>query len=425
MANDVWQVQVQGTIYEADSETLKQWATQGNLLPQDFVKKGNLNWTPAANVPMLRPIFGTGGLTSSATNPVHQSGASLPAYAPPPPAPVPGGFSNSSSGAPVYGTVPASTTAHLMVCRNHPQVTPDYVCRACAAPLCKNCVKLVANRVPVCSVCGELCQPYAEIAQQMARDAYQTSGFGVTDLFDGFRFPFTDVVALIIFCIVYAVMKVGAGFGGLFGWIILTVVSTGMLFATMSTVIRRVADGRVNEGYAPDFGSAYDDVIHPFFLSIGVILISFGPAIVAVLYAGIGIISAFFRGAGEDQAGMREAMAKAVVALVFAGVAAVWAVLYYPMALLVAGFSQSFTAVINPLVGLDTIRRMGATYGGVFLMYLVIGVANFTISYIVGALGGRIAGSLIAPVFEFYFSIVLSYVLGIALFKCSSRLGLE
>ena len=43
---------------------------------------------------------------------------------------------------------------------------------------------------------------------------------------------------------------------------------------------------------------------------------------------------------------------------------------YYPMALAVAGYTQSFGSVVNPLVGLDTIRRMGSTCFKAFGMVL-------------------------------------------------------
>jgi hypothetical protein len=432
MVNDVWQVQVQGVIYETDTETLKQWAMQGNLLPQDLVKKGSLNWTPAGNVPVLRPIFGTGGLPSSPSNPGFSSSPNVPAYSPPPVVPPPtyqppppAPVKYAPPVAPAYGSVQSSAAAHTMVCRNHPQLAPDYVCNACAAPLCQNCVKMVANRMPVCTVCGELCQPYGNLSEQMSRTAYQSSGFGITDLFDAFRFPFSDVVALIAFCVVYTILRVAASFGGLFGGLLLTAVSTGMLFATMSTVIRRVSDGRVSEGYTPEFGSFYDDLIHPMFLSVGVFLISFGPFAIALIYAGTGMIRAFMGGVYEDDGAAAQARAQTAVALLVAGIGAIWGLLYYPMALLVAGFTQSFPAVLNPLVGLDTIRRMGGTYGLVFLMYVVLAVIGGGLGLVIRAVTpGFVSTFLISPL-DVYFSLVLCYLLGIALFKCSDRLGLN
>lgn len=429
MANEVWQVQVQGVVYQTDSETLKQWATQGNLLPEDLVKKGNLNWMPAGHVPLLRPIFGAAGLSLSQGGPTYASSQGGAAYAPSPsaplpPSPAPVSQTGSSAGAPVYGAI-QPTAGPSNVCRNHPQVTPDYICYACMTSLCKNCVNMVANRMPICTVCGELCRPYAELAQQMARMAFQTSAFNFNDLFDGLRFPFTDLVAFILFCVLYTVLKFGANFGGLIGGLMFTVVSTGLLFAMMSTVIRRVADGRVTEGFTPAFDSIYDDVIHPVFLSFGVYLISFGPFTVAMVYAFAGIIRAGMGRLYEDSAATSSAQTQAGVAIGAAIISGIWGLLYYPMALLVAGFTQSFVAVVNPMVGVDTIKRMGSTYGLVFVMYLLLAFSTGLINVVVKAVTPGIVTLAILSPLEVYFSLVLSYVLGISLFKCSDKLGLD
>src|SRR5947208_14949269 len=68
-----------------------------------------------------------------------------------------------------------------------------------------------------------------------------------------------------------------------------------------------------------------------------------------------------------------------------------WAFFYYPMALAVAGYTQSFGSVINPLVGLDTIRRMGVTYFKAFGMVLIIQVAGFVVAVIVAVITAPLA----------------------------------
>src|SRR5262249_17830075 len=57
-----------------------------------------------------------------------------------------------------------------------------------------------------------------------------------------------------------------------------------------------------------------------------------------------------------------------------------WALIYYPMALAVAGYSEQFSSVINPMVGLDTIRRMGSVYVKAFFMYLGVQGTGFAAS---------------------------------------------
>lgn len=63
-----------------------------------------------------------------------------------------------------------------------------------------------------------------------------------------------------------------------------------------------------------------------------------------------------------------------------------WAIFYYSMALAVAGYTQSFGSVVNPLVGLDTIRRMGSTYFKAFGMVPGIQAAGFILAVIVAVI---------------------------------------
>src|SRR5438067_195488 len=74
---------------------------------------------------------------------------------------------------------------------------------------------------------------------------------------------------------------------------------------------------------------------------------------------------------------VRQLVSRPGLILLLALLALGWAVFYYPMALLVAGWTEDFKSVINPLVGLDTMRHMGATYFKAFLMYAAVEAASF------------------------------------------------
>ena len=109
-----------------------------------------------------------------------------------------------------------------------------------------------------------------------------------------------------------------------------------------------------------------------------------------------------------------------------------WAIFYYPMALTVAGYTQSFGSVINPLVGLDTIRRMGTTYFKAFGMVIVVQVASLVTGVIIAIVTspltvpfmGNLVGNFIEATFTFYFYLVVACILGLSLFKCADRLGI-
>ena len=106
---------------------------------------------------------------------------------------------------------------------------------------------------------------------------------------------------------------------------------------------------------------------------------------------------------------------------------------YYPMALTVAGYTQSFGSVINPLVGLDTIRRMGATYFKAFGMVMVVQIVAGVVGVIVAVITspftlpymGNMVGNFINAHFTLYFYVVIACILGLSLFKCADRLGIN
>jgi len=110
-----------------------------------------------------------------------------------------------------------------------------------------------------------------------------------------------------------------------------------------------------------------------------------------------------------------------------------WAFFYYPMALAVAGYTQNFGSVINPLVGLDTIRRMGWTYFKAFGMVVLIQVIGLVVALLIAIITapfalpffGNLPAMFIDGSLTFYFNLVIACVLGLSLFKCANRLGIE
>jgi hypothetical protein len=120
-----------------------------------------------------------------------------------------------------------------------------------------------------------------------------------------------------------------------------------------------------------------------------------------------------------------------IIFLFLLGVA--WAIFYYPMALTVAGYTQSFLAVLNPLVGLDTIRRMGSTYFKAFGMVLIVQAVSFVVSVVIAVVTsafnmpfvGNLPGNFMSGVSMFYFNLVIACVLGLSLFKSADRLGIS
>ena len=62
----------------------------------------------------------------------------------------------------------------------------------------------------------------------------------------------------------------------------------------------------------------------------------------------------------------------------------VWGLFFFPAACAVAGYTRSFMAAINPLVGLDTIKRLGLDYINLLFMGLLLLIASGIIGIILG-----------------------------------------
>jgi len=471
---EVWRVSTVEGIFETDLETLKQWIVEGCVLPTDKVSKGNLSWIEAARVPKLKSAF-----DPSAT---------------PVPKPASTSFEAFVESNPAYGTSTPATTRTQPVhdappssaCQNHPDTDPDYVCRVCGALFCKDCTRFVSQKVPVCPLCGDLCREYGAVKERIAREEFQNSGFGMEDFVRAIRYPLQHKSALITGALIYAILLMAGFRGALVAWMI--------MFGCISHVISQVAWGRLNRSFMPDFSafSLWDDLVVPIFLGIGIMIVSWGPTIALLLALIFGAISGGVKSppllgpnptaesarpdmsvltdpnadpaklaaeneklqslrpgsqiardaeASKNDANNPTGAARYLLPYLGSGILIIllfllligWAVFYYPMALTVAGYTQSLGSVLNPLVGLDTIRRMGTTYFKGFGMVIVVQFFAFAVGVIVAAITapltlpfmGNLVGNFIGATFSFYFNLVIACILGLSLFKCADRLGIS
>jgi hypothetical protein len=471
---ETWRVSTVEGVFETDLETLRQWILEGCVLPTDKVCKGNLSWIDAGRVPKLKSAFAGEVDTPSL--------AAVPSVEPS------SEDSTRQQTASTSFTPPSNPTCH-----NHPDVAPLYICRVCNALLCKECPKFVGTaKVPLCSLCGDLCRPYEETRKKIEQRKFQSSGFGLADLGRALRYPFEHKDALIVGALVYGALLLAGSRG--------YITATVLLFCCASHVICQVAWGRLHRSFMPDFGGfdLMDDLIVPGLLGIAITIVSWGPAIALIIALAFGVVSSdavtpafspsrttaaqsqrvgpsaadlavltdpnadpeklakanaklnetrpgvqISRQAEESRAGKDDLDELAgmvlphlkahfwflVLLLVFLA----WGVFYYPMALAVAGYTQSVSSVLNPLVGLDTIRRMRGTYLKAFGMVVVIQIVATIVGIIVGLITspfslpfvGNLPGNVVNGMFTFYFNLVIACVLGLSLFKCADRLGID
>jgi hypothetical protein len=112
-----------------------------------------------------------------------------------------------------------------------------------------------------------------------------------------------------------------------------------------------------------------------------------------------------------------------VGALIAFAFAALWALLYSPIALIAAAISQSFFATLNPITGIDAIRRMGSIYWEAWLIYLGIVIVGGILGGIVGIV--PLLGTFLAAFVESYMFLCFGCLLGFAVFKRAEELGVD
>ncbi len=534
-----WQVEANGSIYDTSFVEMTSWIDQGSLFRQDKVRKGNLRWIEAGKVPSLVAVFNAKENGQPLPPPVVTTTKLQPTTMPGDPIArtanyVPAEIHNSSADfETIHSDVP--------VCIVHAEVLAAYVCGTCFSNFCKGCPNSYGGSVKICPYCGAMCKSLAQIQKVQnethLHSSFSGRGFGFADLAKALAYPFKFKTSLIIGALMYMFFTLGQsamGFGGIFmlsGAIVSFMLANTLTFGVLSNTVENFAQGKLGLNFMPTFDdfSIWDDVVHPFFLMIGVYISSFGPTLVLVIAAFFFISSSasnemngfeadaaravnpelpyaanaakqseqvreLLRKQADDQkrridamddretqpdvslnregakdpdelkiekmsemiqqqrkaqlesavgktpetvAQERAAMIKKVIGYGFVfmallSISLLWGLFYYPAACAVAGYTQSFGATINPLVGIDTIRRLGFDYVKILSMVILIGVMSGFIFGIISMIlspfdmpgVGNIPAKAIGSLFGFYFSVVFACIVGFALYKAADRLKL-
>lgn len=540
---EVWQLMTHDGVYQADLPTLKQWVAEGIVLPTDKVRKGALNWIEAGRAPSLRRVFAgeevpepsqeLAATTTSATtdapqhshaalgdahaaatgahasNPASNSasnnapnsasnagahardlGLSAGVGASPFAEDEPGGFIEAVSTKDFPGVLPdispepsADAPTPAFTCQNHPAEAATLICRTCRETFCRACPnRMGTSSVLLCPSCGNFCDPLKNINERLALLERAASGFGFGDFKQALAYPLKHVGSLIGGALLYSVLLLG----GLWGHLL----APALLFGCISLAIHRVGYGSMDKDFMPDFSefSIWDDMIVPYFLGWGVMLVSLGPVILMTAVLVFGLFGGAAQtaappppsqmltpedakvlqdgGTAEQEAELKRKMdaltpsgqmaqqvaaakkkqqddstlalaskllAQPGIYFLLGLLALAWAGFYYPMALLVAGWTESFKSIINPLVGIDTIRHMGLNYFKAFAMYLAVYVASIVANALIAfatspfdmPFVGNVPGRFLGGFVTFYTSLVVACVLGLSLFKSADRLGID
>jgi len=273
------------------------------------------------------------------------------------------------------------------------------------------------------------------------------------------RYPLTDPMAFVMLAVVVWLFTAAAkfaAFGGVFGLLF----SQGLLYAYSFTAINRVSSGHM-QGFMPDLG----DLIGPVRLGIASMIVSSGPWLLLLfLIPAVMFLPAFLGGDGgaaaadvpevastpppelqelleeegmaadelegfddelgalEDEAGYAS-MGPPLWAWAALAFALLWKLVYSPVALIAAAISRSFFATLNPIVGIDAIRRMGSVYWEAMGLYTAIAIAQFVVGVAIGFL--PFVGGLLTAFIQSWAFLSIGCLLGLAVFKKARELGVD
>jgi hypothetical protein len=345
-------------------------------------------------------------------------------------------------------------------CVNHPQARSESVCRACNVGYCGECARKVQN-ASICPECDGLCLATAAFQEENERERQRAQPL-TDDLGLIFGYPFRDrwaFVLLALFTWFFGLMKGFSGFAYL--------LSEGILMWYCFSALSKVAVGNTRE-FMPEFRDI-SDVAGAVRLGLAALVVSTGPLLLLVIYFGLSSLplgSLFASdtsrpivhaqeagqpptdyaggmaellkeepppsqdetgegateaqtGRGFDHSGGEAGPGPMLLAMFLLALA--WKVLYTPVALTVAALSRSILSTLNPVIGFDTILKMGSVYWQCLAIYTPLAVVQLLLG--LGLAKVPIAGGLVRSFVDAYAYLVIGCILGLGVFKKARELG--
>jgi len=299
-----------------------------------------------------------------------------------------------------------------MPCVNHTNKAAAWKCRQCGTEYCDNCVKKISIKQTftcVCPKCGEMCEVYKVSTGKEKSELGDETSRSLMSVFDAFVVPFRKGGPLVLlfgtFLLVGAdfLIKFGCmlGFAGIFA-----------KFMVYSYVMRVIADAASGEKVLPfwEFDDIWNDVVGPGFRMIFLGVVALLPA--------AGCFMGF-------------AITRNPVLIIPGIIFAVAGIFVFPMMLLIASVTESFSTAISPPRVITAIFRVFLPYLLVFVLCAAAIGIQITINAIVSGLAVHLAFAkqsfilaLIAPgitnLFAFYCWLVTGQMLG-TLYYCEEE----
>ena len=314
--------------------------------------------------------------------------------APPPPPSAPGSYIPDE-----YSEAPEAPA----MCKYHPKSVARYLCPQCQLHYCELCVttRPGGDRTGrFCRKCSGEC--VAMNVQLIAPVDHHANFFA--SIPGAFAYPLkAKSLSFLIFGTLFFALVDFLGSYSLY----LRVVYVGYTFAYLQRLIHTAAQGSDEAPGWPDISAFWDDIMIPFFQTLGLFIVSFGPAMGIAIWLGADVAKT------ADAAPWK---------LVLLGVTILGGAIYYPMALLALAMLDSIVSA-NPLVVIPAIMRVPLEY----LVVLVITGFIFAVKVAEGFLADLIPvpalPDLIAAGIGLYFLTVQGRMLGLMYYAKRDKLG--
>ncbi len=311
-----------------------------------------------------------------------------------------------------------------------------HVCPQCVKGYCEACTQKVQGGA-ICAACDALCVTSAQYGGKL-----ETASRRARSMADELpviaAYPFRDPLGFALLALFVWVFRYGNGY-----------LAQGVLVLYAFHALTRVSNGDF-VSFMPD-SADLTQIMRPARLALAALVISSGPLMLVTLLVPGADLSDIRGGPARSRAGVAAdrdpgdratddfdedrpagdeepaddpadgapglgATGVSLLALTF-----LWMLAYTPIALTVAALSHSYLSTLNPIIGVDTIRRMGATYWHAMAIYSVLAGAQWALGYGLDSI--PIAGALVRSFVDAYAWLAIACTLGLAVFKKAEALG--
>jgi hypothetical protein len=181
------------------------------------------------------------------------------------------------------------------VCLVHNDAEASYICETCVNYFCKACPKGYGGSVKICPMCGSMCTLITQLKQTHVQSVQfqndMREGFGIADLGRAMAYPFKFKASLFFGSFLFMLFTLGQTASGsgsfmMLGAVIICFMLANMMtFGVLANTVESFSQGKIGGNFMPSWDdfSLWDDMIHPFFLSLGVYIVSFGLTIALIV----------------------------------------------------------------------------------------------------------------------------------------------